>query len=100
MKIAVLGNKNTLLGFRLAGVKNAVLAAESEEALLEQFEKLAENEEISLIITDNSCSKIRKHLIRFIELNKKPLVIEIPGRNERIEGGIIETITKKATGAK
>ena len=100
MKIAVLGNRNTLTGLKLAGIQKAVLAAGSREGLLEQFEGLARDEGTGVLIVDNSCEPIRKHIARFVEANRLPLVIEIPGRGERIEEGIIDMRTKKATGAK
>ncbi|MCX6802208.1 MAG: V-type ATP synthase subunit F [Candidatus Diapherotrites archaeon] len=100
MKIAVLGSHETVLAFRLAGVRKGVRAEESREALLGQFEKLAGEEGIGLIIADDSCSQIRDEITTFIELNQKPLIIEIPGRNEKITGGVAEMIIKKATGAK
>ncbi len=100
MEIAVLGNENTVLAMRLAGIGKTVLAPGKREDLLEEFERLAGEKGIGLIITDNSCEKIRDCLANFVETRKTPLVIEVPGKGEKIENGIIEMITKKATGAK
>ncbi|GEM_PF-1729628 len=100
MEIAVLGKRQTVLGFGLAGVKKKIVAAEEKDGLLEQFESLAADEGIGLVIVDGSCEKIRRELARFIEEHRKPMVLEIPAGKEKIERGILETITKSATGAK
>jgi len=100
MKIGLLGSKNTLTGFGLAGIKKGILASKEKEQLLKQFNELAENQEIGVIITDNSSEPIRDYIVRFVEENKTPLIIEVPGRNESIENGVMEIISKKATGAK
>ena len=100
MDIAVLGGKNTLIGLKLAGISKAVLAADSREELLEQFEGISHDSSLGILVVDNSCAKIRQDIARFVEANRLPMVVEIPGRGEKIEEGIIDIITKKATGAK
>jgi len=100
MKVGILGSKNTLTGFGLAGIKKGIVAAQEKEQLLKQFNELTDDQEIGVIITDNSSESIRDHIVRFVESNKAPLIIEVPGHNESIENGVIELISKKATGAK
>ena len=100
MKIGVLGSKNTLTGFGLAGIMKGIESAQEKEQLLKQFNELTENQEIGVIIMDNSGEPIRDHIVRFIKSHRTPLIIEVPGRNESIENGVIEIISKKATGAK
>jgi len=100
MEIAILGRRQTVLGFKLAGAGNAVIASENKNELLDQFDALASREEIGLIAVDDSCSEIHEHLIRFIEENRKPMVIEIPSQKGTPAEGLLESITKSATGAK
>jgi len=100
MEIAVLGKRSTVAGFKLAGVKNTTIAGESETELLDQFESLTENPDIGILVIDDSCTQIRQDIIQFIETNKSPIISEIPGRKCKIEEGIIDAITKRASGAK
>ncbi|MFH1234690.1 MAG: V-type ATP synthase subunit F [Candidatus Diapherotrites archaeon] len=99
LQIAVLGSNGTVTGFRLAGIKNAVVAEESQPALLRQFESLAAMEGAGILIVDDSCSQIRKEIILFIEANRSPIIIEIPGRGGKHGSEIIDSIVKRASGA-
>jgi len=100
MEVAVLGNRSTVLGFRLAGVKNCVEAANNIVDLTRQFKELTASENICLLIIDNSCEPIRDEIIRFIEFHNKPAIVEIPCKGKGFEKSIFETIIKRATGEK
>ena len=100
MDISVLGRKETVTGFRLAGVKNTTITADSEADLLRQFMELASRQETSLLIVDDSCSPIKQEIVSFIETNKNPVIVEIPSWNKKIDRGIIDIITQRALGAK
>ncbi len=95
-----MGRKSTVSGFRLAGVKNTVIAAESEAGMLRQFQELSSNQNTGLLIVDDSCSPIRKEIVSFIETSKQPAIVEIPSWNKKIDRGIIDIITQRALGAK
>ena len=100
MQIAVLGNKSTVVGFRLAGIQKCVEAANNIVELTRQFKELTSNEDIALLIIDDACQPLRDEIIRFIEFNKKPVIVEIPCKGKRIEPSIFESIVKRATGAR
>lgn len=100
MEIAVLGRQNTITSFKLAGVKNTILAGETDSELLSQFESLTRNTEIAVLVVDDACAPIRSDIIQYIETHHSPIIVEIPSRNREIREGIIDIITKRASGAK
>ncbi len=100
MEIAVLGCRQTVLGFRLAGVKNTLIASQNRQELLEQFEELASRNETGLVIVDESCNEIKQWLAWFIETHRRPMVIEVPSYKRKGEIGLLKLITKRATGVK
>ncbi|MEM0360561.1 MAG: V-type ATP synthase subunit F [Candidatus Diapherotrites archaeon] len=99
LQITVLGSKNTVTGFKLAGIKKTIVAEENPQALLRQFETLTADPSTGILIIDNSCSPIKKEIFLFIEANKNPIIIEIPDKTGKKSIGITEHITKKASGS-
>ncbi|MEM4662813.1 MAG: V-type ATP synthase subunit F [Candidatus Diapherotrites archaeon] len=98
--IAVLGEKTTVLGMKLAGIKKAYVAKEDKQALLEQFNEIASSEDVKLIIVDCSCSKIKNELLSFIETNRKPVIIEIPCWKDKTGSYIFNSAILKVSGIK
>jgi len=100
MEIAVLGNKSTVIGFKLAGIKKCIEAANNLVELTKQFREITADEEVAMLIVDSACQPIKDEIIRFIEFNEKPVIIEVPCKGKRIEPSIFDSIVKRATGAK
>lgn len=100
MKIAVLGSKSTVIGFKLAGLSQCFEASENIAELSKQFLSLAENKENEIIIIDESCQPIRQEIIRFIGLHSKPVIVEVPRKEKKIKPSIFDSIVRIATGAK
>lgn len=97
--LAVLASGSTVLGFKLAGVKLCVKAADNILELTRQFRELV-SKDIELLIIDNACEPIREEILRFVEFNKKPVIVEVPCKSKLMEKPLFETIVSYATGAK
>ena len=78
MKYVVIGDEDTVLGFRYAGVKGTVVrnAEEAKEAFREAVK--SPNTGI-IIINDAIAESIREDISRVRFEAKEPLVVEIPG---------------------
>lgn len=80
MNITVLGDKETVTGFRLAGVSSATLA--DTKTIEKEFEKAVSEKDI-IIITENLASQIRNR-IEELQTEEKPVIVEIPGKEGSI----------------
>ena len=79
--VAIIGDIDTVSGFRLGGVKKAEVVNTSEEAIA-AFDKFLEQDEISIIIiTQLMANEIRPHINRKIGSDVLPMVIEIPDKD-------------------
>ena len=84
--VAIIGDIDTVSGFRLGGVKKAEVVNTSEEAIA-AFDKFLEQDEISIIIiTQLMANEIRDHINRKIGSNVLPMIIEIPDKDGSSEG--------------
>ena len=80
--VAIIGDIDTVSGFRLGGVKKAEVVNTSEEAIA-AFDKFLEQDEISIIIiTQLMANEIREHINRKIGSDVLPMVIEIPDKDD------------------
>ena len=84
--VAIIGDIDTVSGFRLGGVKKAEVVDTSEEAIA-AFDKFLEQDEISIIIiTQLMANEIRPHINRKIGSDVLPMIIEIPDKDGSSEG--------------
>ena len=84
--VAIMGDIDTVSGFRLGGVKKAEIVNNAEEAIV-AFDKFFEEEEVSIIIiTQVLANEIREHVNRKIGSSVLPMVIEIPDKDGSSEG--------------
>jgi V/A-type H+/Na+-transporting ATPase subunit F len=84
MEIAVIGNSEFILGFRLAGIRKTY-AAENEAKLTEYINGvLSDNEVGILVLNNNDMNRIPGRLRTQLENSVKPTVIAIGGE----EGGL------------
>ena len=98
-KIIVIGDSDTVLGFRLAGVTEAAVAETPEAAQAAVAAALDSADSGILIITQDAMSsltpKVRKHL----QSIAKPAVIEVPGKKAAAASGeSIAVLIKKVMG--
>jgi len=84
--VAIIGDIDTVSGFRLGGVKRAEVVNTSEEAIA-AFDKFLEQDEISIIIiTQLMANEIREYINRKIGSDVLPMIIEIPDKDGSSEG--------------
>ena len=85
MKFYVIGDKDTVLGFKLAGVGGKIVSTpeETKEALEEAFQM----EDMGvIIIPERLASSIREEVDQYVYKTTFPLIIEIPDRLGPMEG--------------
>ncbi len=96
MKYFVLGDRDTVLGFRLVGIEGRVCVKQTEAQ--EEVDKLLAQKEYGIIIVTESVGKmidVEKYNYGF----DFPLIIDIPDRTgPSTEKVSIEEIIKKAVG--
>jgi len=79
MKIKVIGDEFTCLGFKLSGVSAVV--AEDKETVVVEFEKSLAEEGLGLLfITENEANLIREKVEQQKTKGEMPLVVEIPSK--------------------
>jgi V/A-type H+-transporting ATPase subunit F len=84
MEIAVIGNSEFILGFRLAGIKKTY-AAESDEKLSEYINNVLHDGNIGiLVLNSRDMDRVPRRLRTTLENSVKPTVIAIGGE----EGGL------------
>lgn len=97
-KIIVLGDEDTVLGFRLAGVKEAAVAtAQDADALMQ--EAIANPKAGIVIATQETVRALSAKTRKQLATLSKPVVIEIPGKRDQSEPGqSINEMVKRAIG--
>jgi V/A-type H+-transporting ATPase subunit F len=84
MEIAVIGNSEFILGFRLAGIKKTY-AAENDEKLNEYINSVLHDGNIGiLVLNSRDMDRVPRRLRTTLENSVKPTVIAIGGE----EGGL------------
>jgi V/A-type H+/Na+-transporting ATPase subunit F len=84
MEIAVIGNSEFILGFRLAGIRKTY-AAESDEQLVANVSSVLQDMDVGiLVLNSNDMERIPRKLRTTLENSVKPTVIAIGGE----EGGL------------
>jgi V/A-type H+-transporting ATPase subunit F len=99
MKIGVVGDFDTVAGFRLAGVREAYEVEKPGEAV-ESLKKLMKEDVGLIIITERLAEQIRDETAALTEGKALPLIVEIPDKQGSIEGKVdpIMALIKKAVG--
>ena len=100
MKISVIGDHNTVVGFKLGGV-NEGIEVENPKAALAAIKELLKDKDAGLIIiTERLLKPISDEVERITEKRLTPLIIAIPDskgfREERVD--IIKKIIKRTIG--
>jgi V/A-type H+-transporting ATPase subunit F len=84
MEIAVIGNSEFILGFRLAGIRKTY-AAENDEKLVKYINTVLGDGEVGiLVLNSRDMARIPRRLQMTLEESVKPTVIAIGGE----EGGM------------
>jgi V/A-type H+-transporting ATPase subunit F len=86
MKIKVIGDEFTCLGFTLSGV--SAVAVEGESSVAEEFDKALGDDDVGIIlVTEKEADMIRDKINRQKTEGEMPLVVEIPSRTGWKERG-------------
>lgn len=93
MRYSIIGDEDTVLGFRMVGVTGKV-ATNSDEARRAFEAMLEDRENCIIIITERVADMIRSIVDKFLFTESFPLIVEIPDRNGPKPGrlGIRETV--------
>lgn len=85
--VAVIGDNDTVSGFRLGGIKQAIVVNNAEEAIV-AFDKFLDDEIsiIIIIITQQMANEIREHINKRIGSEVLPMIIEIPDKDGSSQG--------------
>ena len=84
MEIAVIGNSEFILGFRLAGI-HKTYAAENDEKLIEHITSVLRDNDVGILVLNSSdMEKVQRKLRATLENSVKPTVIAIGAE----EGGL------------
>jgi V/A-type H+-transporting ATPase subunit F len=84
MEIAVIGNGEFILGFRLAGIRKTY-AAENDEKLIEHITSVLRDNDVGILVLNSSdMEKVPRKLRATLENSVKPTVIAIGAE----EGGL------------
>jgi V/A-type H+-transporting ATPase subunit F len=100
MKISVIGDFDTITGFRLAGVKDSYITEDPNEALRILKKLVREEDSGMIIISEKLADKIRKETSELLEGRIAPLLVEIPDKKGPMETKVdpIMKLIKKAVG--
>ena len=83
--VGIIGDIDSVTGFRLGGVKRAEVVNSAEEAMA-ALDKLLDEEISIIIITQILANEIREHINRKIGSSVLPMIIEIPDKEGSSEG--------------
>ena len=98
MRFYVIGDEDTVLGFKLTGV-DGVVVQNSEEAR-EALEKAFQMEDLGVIIIPERIATGIRHIVdQYVYKTTFPLIIEIPDRLGPLPGrGSIRDLVRAAVG--
>ncbi|MGI6447007.1 MAG: V-type ATP synthase subunit F [Methanobrevibacter boviskoreani] len=97
--VAVIGDLDTVTGFRLGGVREGRIVNTKEEAE-QALDELIENNFSIIIITDKIADEIREHIRKTLGSEIVPMIIEIPDKNGKSEtdGDQMRALIKRVIG--
>lgn len=100
MKFYVIGDEDTVLGFRLAGVEGEVV--QTPERAVEALKSAFQMEGLGIIIlSERLAATIRHEVDMYIYKTTFPLIIEIPDRLGPVEGrGSVRDLIRAAVGVR
>jgi len=84
LKIAVIGDEDTVAGFKLAGVSQGWVARTPSEveAALREAER---DEEVAIIIITEEAASMAKHKLQEMYLKPRPAIVEVPSKKGAAE---------------
>lgn len=95
-KIAVIGERETVLGFKLVGIKDAFIASGAEAVQL--LRGMIEKKEYGLVIASNTIlDYMDTSTLRMAETSLQPIIVFIPVAEEKNKESV-EQLAKRVLG--
>ena len=82
-KIVSIGDEETSLGFKLAGISEVY--TEEPEKASSLLRSKADDPELAVLIITEEVAKANQDLIRRIKLDPYPVIVEVPGKKAQYE---------------
>jgi len=82
-KIISIGDEETSLGFKLAGISEVY--TEEPEKASSLLRSLAEDPELAILIITEEVAKANKDVLKRITINPYPVIVEVPGKKAQYE---------------
>ena len=98
MKVAVIGDADTVALFALAGASKTVVATDDVEG---QFHELVDTPEVGIIvITERIADKLMRNITKIKLQRELPIIIEIPDKQGKIAAreNSLDTLIRRAVG--
>lgn len=93
MEIAILGDQDTMTGFRFAGIKKGL---DYEKADRQAIHKLAEGTGV-LIVTEKAKERFKEELAAYAK-SSFPIIVEIPDKHGSEKKDMFAQLVKKIIG--
>ncbi|WXG45874.1 MAG: V-type ATP synthase subunit F [Candidatus Atabeyarchaeum deiterrae] len=100
MKVAAIADSDTIIGLRLAGVRDSYLV-ESPQQAEEMLRKVLQDQDVGLIIlTEKIADKVRDMINDFTSQRTFPVIVEIPDKRGTEQGrrDPLKDIIRRAVG--
>jgi V/A-type H+-transporting ATPase subunit F len=100
MRVSVIGDFDTVTGFKLAGVQDANEIKEPSEAVPLLKKKIKDEDVGVIIITERIAEEIRDDIRPFTEDLVMPIIVEIPDKKGPLEMKVdpIKEMVRRAVG--
>jgi V/A-type H+-transporting ATPase subunit F len=98
LKIAVFGDNDTAVGFKLAGIHDVFKADGNEREI---WNKICDRDDIGILfITEKIAEALGKYLKDYRVSHDTPIIVEIPDKKGRLKDHVdfISHLIKKAVG--
>ena len=100
MKVAAIADSDTIIGLRLAGVRDSYLV-ESPHQAEEMLRKVLQDQDVGLVIlTEKIADKVRDMINDFTSQRTFPVIVEIPDKRGTEQGrrDPLKDIIRRAVG--
>ncbi len=95
--VAVIGNRETVLGFKLLGIDNVFITGE-KEAADKLKELLSQKKHDLVIVSEDVRDALDNKTVYDAESSLKPIVLFMPSMNEEREEESLEKFSKRVLG--
>ncbi|MCD6403535.1 MAG: V-type ATP synthase subunit F [Candidatus Aenigmarchaeota archaeon] len=96
-RIVVVGDEPTVVGFRLAGVKDTYIVENQKEAET-VLKQLIEDETVGIVILPDTFTDYSESMKKILLKTSKPIVVEVPTKETLGKTETIDELVKKVIG--